>query len=60
VEMEEERNDKVEHLQHLKSLIASVSQVGNEDIIEQKRKDIIKLQKQIEDLDFDISKLRAK
>lgn len=60
VEMEEDRNNKIEHLQHLKSLIASVSQVGNEEIIKQRRKDITKLQKEVEELDFDITKLKAK
>lgn len=60
VEMKEDRNNKMEHLQHLKSLIASVSQVGNEEIIKQKRKDIVKLQEEVEELDFDITKLKAK
>jgi hypothetical protein len=58
--MEEERIDKLEHLQHMKSLIASVSQTGNEDIINQKRKEITILQKEIEDLDFEITKLKAR
>ncbi len=60
VEMEEDRTDKLEHLQHLKSLVASVSQSGNETIIAQKRKEISNLQQEVEDLDFEISKLKAK
>jgi len=60
VEMEEERADKLEHLQHMKSLVASVSQAGNEDIVNQKRSEISNLQKEVEDLDFEISKLKAK
>ena len=60
VEMEEERTDKLEHLQHLKSLVASVSQSGNEDILTQKRKEISTLQQEVEDLDFEITKLKAR
>jgi hypothetical protein len=60
VEMEEDRTEKIEYLQHMKSLVASVSHAGNEDIVSQKRKKITALQKEIEDLDFEISKLKAR
>jgi len=59
-EMEWSRDEKIEHLQHLKSLVASVSKIWNEDIISQKRKEISKLQKEIEDLDFEITRFKAK
>jgi hypothetical protein len=58
--MEDERTYKLEHLQHLKSLVASVAQVGNEDILSQKRKEISILQNEVEELDFEISKLKSK
>lgn len=61
VDIKEERTDKLEHLQHMKSLVASVAQSsGNEIILAQKRKDISILQKEIEELDFEISKLKSK
>ena len=59
-ELKEEYENKKEHIQHLKSLIASISQSGNEVALSQKRKEIESLQKEIDDLDFEISKLKAK
>jgi len=58
--MEESYMDKLEHLQHMKSLVASVPQAGNEAIISQKKKEISTLQKEIEDLDFEIRKLKVR
>jgi len=60
LDLKEEYENKKEHIQHLKSLMASISQSGNEDALSQKKKEIQNLQKEIDDLDFEISKLKAK
>lgn len=59
-EMEEDLENKVEHLQHLKSLISSIAQSADTEIISQKRKDVERLQNEIEDLEFNITKLKIK
>jgi prefoldin subunit 5 len=58
--MEEDLENKVEHLQHLKSLISSIAQSADTEIISQKRKDVERLQNEIEDLEFNITKLKIK
>lgn len=60
VELQSERSEKLEHLQHLKSLVASVLQSWNWAIIAQKKSEIMKLQQEVESLDFEISVLKAK
>jgi PhoPQ-activated pathogenicity-related protein len=60
LDLEKSRDFKLERLQHIKSIIVSVSDIENQNIINQKRKEIKKLQSEIEDIDFEISKLRFK
>lgn len=59
-EMKEELENKIEHLQHLKSLISSIAQSVDFEIIAQKRKDVERLQGEIEELEFNIKKLKIK
>ncbi len=59
LEMQEELDSKKEYLQHLKSLVASIIQSASPEIIQQKKKDIQKLQKEIDDLDFNINKIKS-
>jgi valyl-tRNA synthetase len=59
-EMEKDLKEKLEHIQHLKSLIASVMNSAPPELIMQKRKYIEKLQNEIEELEFNINKLKIK
>ena len=58
--MENEYNEKLWHLQHLKLLFTSVYWSAWSDIIEKKRQEITNLQQEIEDLEFKIWKLKIK
>jgi valyl-tRNA synthetase len=60
VDLKLERSEKIEHLQHLKSLVASVLQSWNTAIILQKKLEIKQLQSDIESLDFEIRVLKSK
>ncbi len=59
-EMEKGLQEKLEQLQHLKSLISSVMQVANPEIISQKKNEIFKLQKEIDELQLNINKAKSK
>jgi len=58
--MEKGLQEKLEQLQHLKSLISSVMQVANPEIISQKKNEIFKLQKEIDELQLNINKAKSK
>ena len=59
-DLENEYNEKLWHLQHLKLLFTSVYWSAWSDIIEKKRQEITNLQQEIEDLEFKIWKLKIK
>ena len=59
-DLENEYKEKQEHLQHLKSLFASIYWKAWEDVVEKKRQEISDLQNEIEDLEFKIWKLKMK
>ena len=58
VDLQTEYNEKIEHLQHLKSLFASVYGDGENELVNKKRQEISDLQADIEDLEFKIWKLK--
>jgi hypothetical protein len=58
--MENELENKIEHLQYLKSLITSIIQLADSEIISQKRRDVELLQNEIEELEFNITKLKIR
>ena len=60
VDLENEYKEKQEHLQHLKSLFASIYTTAWEDIVGKKRQEITDLQNELEDLEFKIWKLKMK
>ena len=60
VDLEREYKEKVEHLQHLKSLFSSIYSNAWSEIIEKKRQEILNLQNELEDLEFKIWKLKIK
>lgn len=60
LEMKQELDNKLEHLQHLKSLISSIVHLVDAEIIKQKRKDVDRLQNEIDELEFNITKLKVK
>ena len=57
-ELEWEYREKIEHLQHLKSLFASIYWNADSELMEKKRQEISNLQNDIEDLEFKIWKLK--
>ncbi len=59
-DMEEELKNKQEYLQHMKSLVASIVWTASPEVIEKKKEDIKNLQQEIEELDFNISKMKMK
>ena len=59
-DLEKEYNEKLEHLQHLKSLFASIYTTAWEDLVEKKRQEITDLQNELEELEFKIWKLKMK
>ena len=60
MEMEEDLKNKQEYLQHMKSLISSILSTGSMEIIEKKKQDIQNLQKEVEELEFKINKMKIK
>lgn len=58
VDLETEYREKVDHLQHLKALFASIYWNADADLIEKKRQEISDLQNDVEDLEFRIGKLK--
>ena len=59
-DLEKEYNEKLEHLQHLKSLFASIYTTAWADLVEKKRQEITDLQNELEELEFQIWKLKMK
>ena len=59
-DMEEELKSKQEYLQHMKSLVASIVWTASPEVIEKKKEDIKNLQQEIEELDFNISKMKMR
>lgn len=59
-ELENEYKNKQEHLQHLKSLFASIYWNAWDDLVSKKRQEISDLQAEIEDLEFRIWRLKVK
>lgn len=57
-ELEAEYREKTEHLQHLKSLFASIYGNADSELMEKKRQEITNLQSDIEELEFKIGKLK--
>ena len=57
-DLETEHKEKLEHIQHLKTLFASVYSNADPEIVEKKRQEIAALQAQIEDIEFQIGKLK--
>jgi len=57
-ELEWEYREKTEHLQHLKSLFASIYWNADSELMEKKRQEITNLQNDIEELEFKIWKLK--
>lgn len=60
MEMEEDLKNKQEYLQHMKSLISSILSTASMEIIEKKKQDIQNLQKEVEELEFKINKMKIK
>lgn len=58
--LENEYKEKQDHLQHLKSLFASIYTNAWQDLVEKKRQEISTLQNELEDLEFKIWKLKIK
>ena len=58
VDLETEYREKVDHLQHLKALFASIYWNADDDLVEKKRQEIANLQNDIEGLEFKIGKLK--
>ncbi len=59
-EMQDDLNTKKEHLQHIKSLVASIAWTAPIDIITKKKQEISSLQLEIEELELSINKLKIK
>ena len=59
-ELEQEYNDKMEHLQHLKSVLSRAYATCPADIIAKKKDDIAMLQQEIEDLQINIWRLKSR
>ncbi|HPC34268.1 MAG TPA: hypothetical protein PLP73_01285, partial [Candidatus Absconditabacterales bacterium] len=59
-DMEEDLKNKQEYLQHMKSLVASIVGTASPEVIEKKKEDIKNLQQEIEELDFNISKMKMR
>lgn len=59
-DLEKEYNEKLEHLQHLKSLFASIYLNAWTEVVEKKRQEITNLQNELEEIEFKIWKLKMK
>ncbi len=59
-DLEKEYNEKLEHLQHLKSLFASIYTSAWTELVEKKRQEITNLQNELEEIEFKIWKLKVK
>ena len=59
-DLENEYKEKQEHLQHLKSLFASIYMNAWTELVEKKRQEISDLQAELEELEFKIGKLKMK
>ncbi len=57
-DLESEYREKLEHVQHLKSLFTSIYWSADPDLLNKKRQEISALQAEIEDLEFKIRKLK--